>query len=247
MKVIHMKVIFFSGGIDSTVLVHWAKSNHYTFRSVSFDFGYPPQKAEKKFVDAVAKEIGFGHTTIDMHSMRESLKLPPFDTVENALRYNGLVEALIACSVVPDGDEYVLGTLKGEPELDEKTKKILWELGIGVVSPFSEMTKQEVIDFGSNMGVDFKTTWSCLLSGEIHCGFCGGCRSRKMGFSVSSVPDPTEYFYNWKISSKGFDGFVKNYLKPLNDLTNEYEPSLIVNYEKIVAEVNERFSSNMKP
>jgi len=60
-------------------------------------------------------------------------------------------------------------------------------------TPLLNMTKQEVIEYGYSMGVDWKSTWSCYAGGEKHCGECPTCRARKQAFIAAEIPDPTEY------------------------------------------------------
>lgn len=60
-------------------------------------------------------------------------------------------------------------------------------------TPFSAMSKADVIQAGATLGVPFEDTWSCHRYGEHHCGECVGCLSRKQGFIAASVADPTTY------------------------------------------------------
>jgi len=60
-------------------------------------------------------------------------------------------------------------------------------------SPLMWMTKAEVVRKGFELNVDFSQTWSCYEGGEVHCGICPTCVSRKEAFSLAKVNDPTEY------------------------------------------------------
>ena len=64
---------------------------------------------------------------------------------------------------------------------------------VNFLTPFAKLTKGEVIEVGSKLGVDFTKTWSCLRGGDEHCGTCEGCKNRKLAFTKSRVPDPTKY------------------------------------------------------
>lgn len=59
--------------------------------------------------------------------------------------------------------------------------------------PFEDLTKGDIVALGARLNVPFKDTWSCLNSFPIHCGVCSGCLSRKQGFELSRVTDPTTY------------------------------------------------------
>ena len=56
------------------------------------------------------------------------------------------------------------------------------------------MGKSEVVRRGATLGVDFDTTYSCLLGYPVHCGRCPQCRKRRMAFTEAGVAEP-EGFY----------------------------------------------------
>jgi 7-cyano-7-deazaguanine synthase len=60
-------------------------------------------------------------------------------------------------------------------------------------APFINVGKEKVCEFGNDLGVDWKSTWSCYKGGDIHCGKCGTCVERKEAFRLAEVADPTEY------------------------------------------------------
>ena len=60
-------------------------------------------------------------------------------------------------------------------------------------APLEHMTKSEIITKGTQLGVNWKTTWSCYKGGNKHCGTCPTCRARKVAFIDAKVDDPTQY------------------------------------------------------
>jgi len=65
-------------------------------------------------------------------------------------------------------------------------------------APLIALTKAEIIQRGSSLGVDYGTTVSCYQADEHGhaCGVCDSCRLRKEGFSAAGLPDPTPYSNN---------------------------------------------------
>lgn len=62
-------------------------------------------------------------------------------------------------------------------------------------APLSGMTKAEIIQEGTRLGVDYGLTHSCYdpdAEGRA-CGRCDSCLLRKKGFAEAGVPDPTRY------------------------------------------------------
>lgn len=60
-------------------------------------------------------------------------------------------------------------------------------------TPLQWMNKQEIVEKGTKLGVDFADTWSCYKGEEHHCGVCPTCRSRREAFVAANIADPTIY------------------------------------------------------
>lgn len=59
--------------------------------------------------------------------------------------------------------------------------------------PYIGMTKGTIIAGGDLMGAAMHLTWSCYEGGEVHCGKCASCVERRRAFEEAHVNDPTEY------------------------------------------------------
>ncbi len=59
-------------------------------------------------------------------------------------------------------------------------------------TPLISMTKKEIIETGSKLGVDYALTVSCYDPGADGkpCGMCDSCRLRAKGFKEAGLPDP---------------------------------------------------------
>jgi len=62
-------------------------------------------------------------------------------------------------------------------------------------TPLITMTKAQIIQKGSELGVDFSLTVSCYdpAPDGKSCGACDSCLLRKKGFLEAGIPDPTVY------------------------------------------------------
>jgi len=65
---------------------------------------------------------------------------------------------------------------------------------IRLKAPLLTMTKAQVIELGSKLGVPFEHTWSCYKGCEFQCGVCSSCVERRGAFIEADIVDPTEYF-----------------------------------------------------
>ncbi len=81
-----------------------------------------------------------------------------------------------------------------------ETANLATKLGVGgntisVHTPLLEMTKAQIIQVGTELGVDYSMTHSCYdpsPSGGA-CGRCDSCILRRAGFEQAGIKDPTNY------------------------------------------------------
>jgi 7-cyano-7-deazaguanine synthase len=66
---------------------------------------------------------------------------------------------------------------------------------IKVHAPLINMSKGDIIQQGTQLGVDYAKTVSCYASSPegFACGKCDACRLRKIGFEQAGIADPTPY------------------------------------------------------
>ncbi len=60
-------------------------------------------------------------------------------------------------------------------------------------APYTLLSKDQIVERGRRLDVDYSMTYSCYKGGEHHCGTCGTCRERKQAFAQAGMPDPTVY------------------------------------------------------
>lgn len=75
------------------------------------------------------------------------------------------------------------------------TKKGVEGQLIHIKTPLIHLTKAEIIQKGSALGVDYELTLSCYApdaEGRA-CGLCDSCHLRQQGFEMANLPDPTIY------------------------------------------------------
>ena len=64
---------------------------------------------------------------------------------------------------------------------------------VRLLTPFQHMMKSDIVAYGETLEVPWIRTWSCYKGGQLHCGTCPTCLSRKGAFSAAGVEDPTLY------------------------------------------------------
>jgi 7-cyano-7-deazaguanine synthase len=62
-------------------------------------------------------------------------------------------------------------------------------------APLIQLSKAEIIQLGTELGVDYSLTHSCYdpAPDGAACGRCDSCQLRRAGFETAGIPDPTRY------------------------------------------------------
>ena len=62
-------------------------------------------------------------------------------------------------------------------------------------APLINLTKAQIIQTGTDLGVDYSVTVSCYQADDqgYACGVCDSCRLRAQGFKEAGIKDPTSY------------------------------------------------------
>lgn len=80
-------------------------------------------------------------------------------------------------------EQAVLCQHLAEAEVDEASQTPRIE------TPLAEMTDQQVIELGGQLGVDWRLAWTCTRPGEKPCMACSGCRRRGQAFENAGIVD----------------------------------------------------------
>ena len=208
-------LIIYSGGLDSTILLHEYKDSIRL--AVSFDYGSKHNAREIAFARENCARLGIRHLVIPLEFIGKYFKssllegggeIPEGNYDEENMRSTvvpfrngimlavatGLAESLGLDAVLianHAGDHTIYpdcrpGFIKAfDAAASEGTFN-----GVRILSPYCDITKREIALRGRSLGVDFALTYSCYKGGEKHCGVCGTCRERKEALAGF---DPTSY------------------------------------------------------
>lgn len=215
-----MALIVYSGGLDSTVLLHYLKANGKAFAALMFDYGQKHKK-ELEFAVANCKKLGVPYDIANLTPITSlfggnSLTDSGVDVPEGGYKdenmkstvvpnRNMIMISIAAARAISLGtDEVAYAAHSGDhaiypdcrPEFADALDGVLrlchyWP--VKLCRPFVNMTKADIVKLGDQLGVDFSLTWSCYKGGPLHCGKCGTCVERKEAFALAGVADPTVY------------------------------------------------------
>jgi 7-cyano-7-deazaguanine synthase len=217
-------IVLVSGGLDSATCLAIARHEGYDCYALSFDYGQR-HRAELDAARQVAQSLGVtAHKVIKLGladiggsaltdkaidvpvTPSEGIPVtyvPARNTVFLALAL-GWAEVLGACDIFigVNAVDYS-GYPDCRPEFIrafETVANLATKAGVEgqrfhIHTPLIDMSKAEIIQRGTQLGVDYALTVSCYAADEAGraCGECDSCRLRAAGFAAAGIQDPTRY------------------------------------------------------
>jgi 7-cyano-7-deazaguanine synthase len=217
-------VVLLSGGLDSTTCLAIALSRGYEVLALSFNYGQR-SSSELGAARSIAIAAGVkNHHVIPLGigALRGSA-LTDHDVVvpeqESAgipvtyvpARNTVFLSYALALAEVSEANSIFIGVnardYSGYPDCRPEfihafevmanlaTKSAIEGNPITIEVPLIMMSKAEIIQAGTSLGVDYAMTVSCYQA-DVHgkaCGRCDSCRFRQKGFLEAGLPDPTRY------------------------------------------------------
>jgi 7-cyano-7-deazaguanine synthase len=213
-------VAIFSGGLDSTVLLHHLRSRGDELMALSVDYGQRHRR-ELEHAERIAKQLGIEWQLADLSAIRPLLAGSSQTSDDLPVPHGHYADENMKQTVVPNRNMIMLAVAAGwaislranrlaygahagdhtiypdcRPEFAEATRQAIrladWH-AVELDTPFIHMTKAEIVKRGAELKVDFAATWSCYEGGDFHCGLCGTCVERKEAFALAGLLDPTTY------------------------------------------------------
>jgi 7-cyano-7-deazaguanine synthase len=208
-------LLLYSGGMDSTVLLHQHKAD--IALAVSFDYGSKNNAREIECARENCKALGIEHRVIDLAFINEHFKssllqsgadIPDGCFEKEAIKStvvpfrNGIMLSIAVGIAESSGLNAVLianhfGDHAMYPDCRENFIKFFTAAvvngtsnGVKILSPFCTIPKHEIALMGRALGIDFTRTYSCYKGREHHCGVCPTCIERKEALAGF---DPTQY------------------------------------------------------
>jgi 7-cyano-7-deazaguanine synthase len=211
-------VLILSGGMDSVTLLYDQRER--VALAISFDYGSNHNAREIPFARLHCERLGIPHITIPLDFMTKYFKSSLLEGAD-AIPEGHYADENMKSTVVPFRNGIMLSIAVGiaesrelkyvmmanhsgdhtiypdcTPEFVDAFNKAAVAgtfVKVGLLSPFTHLTKGQIAARGRELGIDYAETWSCYKGGEKHCGKCGTCVERKEALAEAGIADPTEY------------------------------------------------------
>lgn len=193
-------LILLSGGIDSAVLLWWARRQGYRIATLSVLFPGRRQSelnsvSRLRRLSRSRQDFDVFLPFIDPPLAQKSCFIP-----QRNLMYYGMAASLaekIGAGLILGGHIRHDGAVfkDATPAFFARLQTLVQSPRNGGPKirfkfPFMEMDKRDIITLGSELKVPFAATWSCSRDLTRPCGRCGSCRERSAGFSAAKIKDP---------------------------------------------------------
>jgi 7-cyano-7-deazaguanine synthase len=213
-------VAIFSGGLDSTVMLHQLLSAGDEVLALSVDYGQRHRR-ELEYAQRIAADLRLRWQLADLSAIRPLLAGSSQTSDDVPVPHGHYAAENMKQTVVPNRNMIMLAVAAGwaisqqadrvaygahagdhtiypdcRPEFAEALARAIgladWH-HVELHYPFIQLSKTDIVRLGAQLQVDFGQTWSCYEGGEQHCGRCGTCVERQEAFAKAGVSDPTPY------------------------------------------------------
>lgn len=196
-------VVLASGGLDSTVLLCWAKQEYASVEALSIGYHSLHGHAEMVACERICRELGVARIRIDLPRVFGPSALTGDSSKSNVVPARNVV--LVAHGIARAaaiGAQLVLFGATQEDHADFADCRppfFTWaarmaEIGtnnaVTVRAPFCTIPKVEVIQMGLAMGAPLHLTHTCYRGVRPGCGECQACKVRAAAFAAAEVADP---------------------------------------------------------
>jgi len=215
-------LVLLSGGLDSTTCAAIAREAHDHTIGVSFVYGQKHDK-EVWAARAVAEYYNMPHEIIQLPNVFKgsgSTLIDPglpnptcsYDELEGVSPTyvpfrNGILTSYAAAVALTRGADFIYFGAHAEDgenwAYPDCTPEFIGSMAAAIyvgtyhkvrlLTPLQWMAKRDVVGTGKDLNAPYWLTWSCYNGGEVACGVCPTCRSRREAFTYWNLKDPVCY------------------------------------------------------
>ena len=218
-------VVLLSGGLDSATVLAMAHQQGYACYCLSLDYGQRHRAELDAAARVAAALGARAHRVVKLDlaafggsALTDTSIAVPVDGIEPGIpvtyvpaRNTILLSLALAWAEVLAARHIFFGAnavdYSGYPDCRGEfvsafqhmanlaTKAAVEGASLTVHAPIIELSKAEIIQRGTTLGIDYGLTVSCYQADAAGraCGACDSCRLRRAGFEAAGVTDPTHY------------------------------------------------------
>ncbi len=198
-------VLLLSGGVESVTLLHQLAEAGEALQALFIDYGQRAAAHERAAAEGNCARLGVELVPLDLAQVGEVFRRGQERKSHVPLPHRNLVALSLGMSYATNLDAgrlYLAANQQDTVDYASSSHAFLAQfrlmcglLGdVQLATPLVGLTKTEIVARGMSLGVDYATTYSCLLGYPLHCGRCPQCTKRRAAFHEAGYEEP-EGFY----------------------------------------------------
>jgi 7-cyano-7-deazaguanine synthase len=198
-------ILLLSGGIESTTLLAELAHAGEPVQALFLDYGQRGATEERRAAEAHCARLGVELVTLDLARIGATFRRGQERKSHVPLPHRNLVALSLGLSYATNlGAKrlYLAANAEDTREYPASSHAFLaqFRLICGLLgdvelrAPYLDLPKAGVIRRGVELGVDYDTTYSCLLGYPMHCGRCPQCLKRRDAFRAAGVEEPAGFY-----------------------------------------------------
>jgi 7-cyano-7-deazaguanine synthase len=198
-------VLLLSGGIESTTLLAQLADAGEPVQALFIDYGQRGAAEERRAAETHCGRLGVELVALDLARVGATFRRGQERKHHVPLPHRNLVALSLGLSYATNlGAKrlYLAANRDDATEQPSSSHAFLaqFRLMCGLLgdvelrAPYLDLTKADVIRRGVELGVDYDSTYSCLLGYPVHCGRCPQCVKRREAFRAAGLEEPVGFY-----------------------------------------------------
>lgn len=198
-------ILLLSGGVESATLLHQLAQSGELVQGLFLDYGQRGAGEERRAAEAQCTPLGVELVALDLARVGATFRRGQERKAHVPLPHRNLVALSLGLSYAANlGAKrlYLAANREDTRAYPSSSHAFLaqFRLLAGLLgdtelrTPYLDLSKADVVRRGRSLGVDFDSTYSCLLGYPVHCGRCPQCLKRREAFRAAGVEEPAGFY-----------------------------------------------------
>ncbi len=198
-------ILLLSGGVESTTLLHQLARAGEPTQALFIDYGQRAAPLERRAAEDQCASLGVELVALDLARVGAAFRRGQDRKAHVPLPHRNLVALSLGLSYATNlgaGRLYLAANRDDALDYPSASHAFLAQFrlvcgllgGVELRTPYVDLAKPEVVRRGVTLGVDYDTTYSCLLGYAVHCGRCPQCQKRRAAFRAAAVEERAGFY-----------------------------------------------------
>lgn len=200
-----VSILLLSGGVESITLLAQLVASGEPVQALFLDYGQRAAPHERAAAEGHCARLGVELVQLDLARVGDAFRRGQERKLHVPLPHRNLVALGLGLSYATHLGAtrlYLAANQADTAEYASSSHAFLaqFRLMAGLLgdvqfaTPFVGLTKTEVVARGMGLGVDYDTTYSCLVGYPVHCGRCAQCLKRRAAFHEAGYTEPAGFY-----------------------------------------------------